>query len=714
MKKYLLGVVTLLCGLSAVSEVIYQETFSGSSSEYLHGQTPDITTNGNTWTSRTDDNPWMADGSTAGSLDQNCNALLPFSPAAGHVYTLAMNMNPTSGYRWFELGFSQNLNPNYNFTSSYTQGIAWFYLRRSRTDSAAEAGGTFSVGTAGQVTFNGSGSLAGMVFVKIVLDTTKENWSVEWFVNDVSIRSYTYASNPSINYVGFTRTRDSTAGTVDNFQLVMDQDLPVIDKDIPSNEGPFYHLTKPDPNTTPMWDMDALSQTPQTWPASASDYDDAEVAPGITPLFYEGEVYTGMTTRVFAWVGIPTNGPGPFPGMVLVHGGWGTAYQEWVQLWMDRGYAAIAMDTAGQVPVSLGSLSWKHHEYAGPEGWGGFDQLGDPVTDQWMYHAVAAVIRGHSLLRSYPQVDTNRIGLTGISWGGIITCNTVAYDHRFAFAAPIYGCGFLGEDSSWLYTTFRPSGEAFSLAWLNLWDAGRYIGRSQTPMFFVNGTNDKHFRLGSWQKTYRQPDVDVTLCCKVRLAHSDVYGRVPEVIAYADAMFQGGTPLVDITDVGRSGQDVWLTYSPASDVASADLNYTTDGGMWTGRYWQTVSAVLEPSTRRVTAVIPANTTAWYFNLVNEDGMISSSPHEELTGYEQIAGNPSNLVLAVEPSGQIQLDFDIEPTARYTVEAATNLLDGSGWADISSPMVNDYDGSVRFFSDNAGNHNQCYFRVRSSK
>ena len=39
------------------------------------------------------------------------------------------------------------------------------------------------------------------------------------------------------------------------------------------------------------------------------------------------------------------------PAVVLVHGGGGTAFREWAELWAKRGYAAIAMDLAGHRPV---------------------------------------------------------------------------------------------------------------------------------------------------------------------------------------------------------------------------------------------------------------------------------------------------------------------------------------------------------------------------
>ena len=64
-------------------------------------------------------------------------------------------------------------------------------------------------------------------------------------------------------------------------------------------------------------------------------------------LLYAGEKYSGRATEVFAFYASPaTLGIAPagatFPGVVLIHGGGGTAFAEWVHLWARRGYAAIA------------------------------------------------------------------------------------------------------------------------------------------------------------------------------------------------------------------------------------------------------------------------------------------------------------------------------------------------------------------------------------
>ena len=128
-------------------------------------------------------------------------------------------------------------------------------------------------------------------------------------------------------------------------------------------------------------------------------------AKDVKSLYYEGLPFQGKPTRVFAYYGVPKLAAGKrVPAMVLVHGGGGTAFDVWVRLWNSRGYAAIAMDLCGCVPVGTYG-HWQRHPAGGPPGWGGFDQIDWPVHDQWTYHAVADVLLAHSLLRSMPEVD---------------------------------------------------------------------------------------------------------------------------------------------------------------------------------------------------------------------------------------------------------------------------------------------------------------------
>ena len=106
--------------------------------------------------------------------------------------------------------------------------------------------------------------------------------------------------------------------------------------------------------------------------------------PGMKSVFYEGLPYNGKPTRIFAWYGIPANATKKkkVPGIVLVHGGGGTAFGDWIRLWNSRGYAAIAMDTCGGVPAwseePHSKNLWPRHEHSGPAGWGNFPSPDSP------------------------------------------------------------------------------------------------------------------------------------------------------------------------------------------------------------------------------------------------------------------------------------------------------------------------------------------------
>jgi len=286
------------------------------------------------------------------------------------------------------------------------------------------------------------------------------------------------------------------------------------------------------------------------------------------------------------------------------------------------------MDTCGCTPKGEYG-NWRRHELAGPPGWGGFDQLDEPIEDQWTYHAVADVILAHSLLRSFSEVDPDRIGITGISWGGYLTCITSGVDARFRFAVPVYGCGFLGDNSKWL-DVFKDLGPAKTARWLSLWDPSVYLPYATMPMLWVTGTNDLAYPMDSLRKSYRLPSGSRTLCIRVRMAHGHGGpGENPEEIrVFADSVVKGGAPLAKITGQRRDGRAVRVAFSSPTPIVKAELNYTTDAGEWENRTWRTVPAQLDPGGGKVTATLPEGTMVYYLNLFDERDVVVSGEHEE--------------------------------------------------------------------------------------
>lgn len=378
-------------------------------------------------------------------------------------------------------------------------------------------------------------------------------------------------------------------------------------------------LAKPSPE---------MLRAPQAEPAPGF------AAEGMEAVFFEGMPWKGKPTRVFAWIGMPKAEPGKkVPGIVLVHGGGGTAFADWVKLWTGRGYAAIAMDTCGTVP--RGSYGkWERHDAGGPPG-NDFAASDQPVEDQWPYHAAADVILAHSLLRSRPEVDPDRIGLTGISWGGYLTCLVSGLDDRFKFAVPVYGCGFLGENSTW-----KPEIEKLGdrgQRWLDLWDPKHYLPNGQMPKLWVTGTNDFAYPLDSLGKSVQVAGGRSTLSIRVRMPHGHGgAGENPEEIrAFADSIVNGGEPLdvaFGVFQVGLGLMGVFLREMP---ITKAELVWTRDVGDWKARRWETTETQISPITEEAkaqygrpgmgTAIpIPSKATAYFWNVTDQKGRVVSS------------------------------------------------------------------------------------------
>lgn len=381
----------------------------------------------------------------------------------------------------------------------------------------------------------------------------------------------------------------------------------------------------------PQWPMGVLLKTPRTFDASAY------ATNAVKTIFYEGLPYKGRPTRVFAYYGIPPHKPGEkVPGIVLVHGGGGSAFVRWVKLWNARGYAAISMDTCGCIPGNVfGSEQRGHrrHPDGGPAGWGGYANTGDPVQDQWMYHAVADVILGHSLLRSFPEVDPARIGVTGISWGGVLTSIAAGLDDRFAFAVPVYGCGYLFEPySSWTASCKTQQSFAQRRAWADLWDPSRWLVDAKIPILWVVGTNDVHFSPPSVKNSMSVVKGPCSLAMRVRMPHAHgPAGENPgEILAFADRWTRGAPPMPSPTSCSREGNKVTVRYSAqkGKEPVKAFLNFTRDDGVWMKRLWETVPAALDPAKSAATAELPDGTKAWYVNFRTEDGLVSSSVYTE--------------------------------------------------------------------------------------
>ena len=381
-------------------------------------------------------------------------------------------------------------------------------------------------------------------------------------------------------------------------------------------ESSVIRVSRSLPDTTP-WDLVALSEAPAyTW----SDQSDP-----VWSLSYEGEHYKGNPTRVFAYYASPaTIDAGrahdkTFPAVVLVHGGGGTAFKQWAELWARRGYAAMAMDLAGCGPER------KRLEHGGPdqsddEKFGSIDLS---AQDQWTYHSVANVILAHSLIRSFEEVDASRTAVTGISWGGYLTCIVAGLDSRFKAAVPVYGCGFLDDNSVWLdrFSKMTPQQKD---KWVQLWDPSMYIGSAVMPVFFVNGTHDFAYPLDSYARTYGLVKGHRNFRITVKMPHGHEQGWAPKEIGlFVDQYLADGIPLAAImTPQGGNGQ-VLAEVKSQTALVSAQLHYTTGTTPINKLDWESTAAQID-GTHTLSCSVPDEATLWFLTVTDSRGAVVSS------------------------------------------------------------------------------------------
>ena len=371
---------------------------------------------------------------------------------------------------------------------------------------------------------------------------------------------------------------------------------------------------------------------PSMWCAPKTYKIDEPNPEGVRSVVIEGEMYKGVRTRFFAWWALPegASATNRVPGIVLVHGGAGTAFSSWVKLWNDRGYAAIAMDTCGGFPKSAKALGGAlRHAYSGPAGWGSrnIPLVDEPLKDQWTYHAVATVIRSHSFLRSLPEVDPARIGLTGISWGGYLTACAAGIDDRFAFAVPVYGCAFLKDHSVWSLM-FSELGDT-GARWDELWDARNFLPSARMPVLWVTGSNDHFFPLDSLQRGYDLLPNAPRLAVRVRMPHGHPPAGDPaEVRAFADH-FAFGKPALPEFSASLDGNRLSVKWNGfGRKAARADLVFTASTEkVWEKREYKAVSVPFADDALSVE--VPKDAVLFWVNVTFDDGIVASTRHWQI-------------------------------------------------------------------------------------
>lgn len=311
----------------------------------------------------------------------------------------------------------------------------------------------------------------------------------------------------------------------------------------------------------------------------------------IKALTYEGAERGGQKTKIFAYLGYPEKTPAP--AMVLVHGGGGQPYAEWVKRWTDRGFVAIAPSNTGFFPTPAGKGKagrevdffletpyWQqglHGDFLEP----GFVSAPDndgmqhsdaPQEEQWIYHAIINTVLARRLLQQLPEVN-GTVGLTGTSWGGVITALVLGYDPFFSFAIPVYGSAYLEESLGWMGPIFREPKTQEN------WSAGKLLQNSGYPILWQGYTMDPPFSLQSHSHSFLDTASRSYLSFRMDMGHSHSCAwNAPEGYRYAGAQAFGapGLPTPETFPMGERDIRFLVALPVDARALTARLCYITE------------------------------------------------------------------------------------------------------------------------------------------
>ncbi len=282
--------------------------------------------------------------------------------------------------------------------------------------------------------------------------------------------------------------------------------------------------------------------------------------------------------RVFAYMSVPENAT---QGIVCVHGGGGHAYAPYTATAANHGYAAIAFDTEGWHANGTGG-SANVADPLGHKAKDSFSTARESIENQWMYYAISDCAFANTILRGFDGVDDEKVGITGISWGGLTTSIATCYDQRFAFAVPVYLSYYLGYGDN--KAQFSSVAGAFAA---DLWQDVAVLEANMVPTLILNSQNDLWADVNSSVRTYdtmKKNNPNVYLVIKPDLSHSQQAGAPPaEIYRFGDWVCSNygadkscyATSSVISNKLG-TGYTVQLTVAKDLTSPTATLYYTTE------------------------------------------------------------------------------------------------------------------------------------------
>ena len=335
------------------------------------------------------------------------------------------------------------------------------------------------------------------------------------------------------------------------------------------------------------WDFSKLQKAPAYRPSKLAE----SQVKDLEDILFDGVPYKGKPAPVFAYIGYPkTPMPaGGYPGVLLVHGGGGTAFPDAARLWNKYGFAVLMIDWYNS-----------HPKQEAREKRGVVNKLPLPGGNRNdLQTNVANMVLAHSLLRSLPKVNQDKTVFVGLSWGSWYGATVAALDNRFKGAVEIY-CGDIKPVKNHRYLV-----------------NGAFLHSAKIPMYWVCSTNDANATPQSLQNAWDVCPTIVNKSIVIRLPHSHVGFKFPSCFRMADHFANGAPMLPKLSKITvKDGVASCKVLNKGKGIIKTVFCYTIDRAPKSkDRKWLEIPAKMEGDTLSVK--LPEKILQGYFSAYDE-------------------------------------------------------------------------------------------------
>ena len=327
---------------------------------------------------------------------------------------------------------------------------------------------------------------------------------------------------------------------------------------------------------------------------------------------------------------------GTYPGLMYLHGGGSEAEgtYNYLKYFASLGYVTIGIDLPGLHGLDKAEYSTGPYRARGG-GEGPRLDVTEGAGKSVLVDAEVAAIEALNLLQSQSNVDPDKLGVAGFSWGGYSTTMMAGLlGNKVKAAYAVFGCGFYDKGSFWKGSLENLS-ETDRNLWLTYLDAGRRASNMTAAYFLEAASNDTYFWPEAVENTLGEVPGNKNHTWGPNKNHQQVASsRTMMEHHFGYYLKSEGKPFVSASvtqaarkDDGSGIVDVELDISTSVSIRSVRLYYSTTDNNWQERIWVPVTAQLLQDNKyraELTTDIVSKNVDYYIYVIDSRRIVTST------------------------------------------------------------------------------------------